>query len=103
MLKASDDFPEPEGPVTTVSWRCGMSTEMFLRLCVLAPRMAMVREGIFECRTLRDLLCHPERSEGSVRAGSPPSFLATLGMTATNESRAADRSCSRRAEREASR
>src|SRR6185295_395664 len=52
VLKASDDFPDPDGPVTTVSCRCGMSTETFLRLCVRAPRMEMVRVGI-EWRTLR--------------------------------------------------
>src|SRR5207237_6553084 len=46
VLKASDDFPEPDGPVNTVSCRCGISTEMFLRLCVRAPRMEIVREGM---------------------------------------------------------
>ncbi len=46
VLNASDDFPEPDGPVITVNCRCGMSTETFFRLCVRAPRMEMVREGI---------------------------------------------------------
>ena len=59
MSNASDDFPDPETPVSTVSWRCGMSTETFLRLWVLAPRIAIVREGIFEGRTFRDRLVIP--------------------------------------------
>lgn len=34
----SDDLPEPETPVNTVSLRLGMSREAFLRLLVRAPR-----------------------------------------------------------------
>src|SRR5690348_4002604 len=33
----SDDLPEPETPVKTVSRRLGISTEMFLRLLTRAP------------------------------------------------------------------
>src|SRR5579863_7730458 len=32
------DLPEPETPVTTVSWLCGISQSMFLRLWTRAPR-----------------------------------------------------------------
>ena len=32
-----EDFPEPDTPVSTTSLLCGMSTEMFFRLCTLAP------------------------------------------------------------------
>jgi hypothetical protein len=53
-LNASDDFPDPDGPVTTVSCRCGMSTETFLRLWVRAPRMEMVREGMNTVEQARD-------------------------------------------------
>src|SRR4051794_35922629 len=42
VSKASEDFPEPETPVITVMRLCGISSEMFLRLCSRAPRMEMV-------------------------------------------------------------
>src|SRR5688500_13410011 len=57
-LNASEDFPDPDGPVTTVSCRCGISTETFLRLWFRAPRMEMVRSGIQEKNNL-NLQCHP--------------------------------------------
>src|SRR5207237_4194758 len=59
VLKASEDFPEPDGPVRTVSWRWGISTETFLRLCVRAPRMEIVRVGI-RVENALDVPCHPE-------------------------------------------
>ena len=37
--KASEDFPEPEGPVTTTNLFGGMSGLMFLRLFSRAPRI----------------------------------------------------------------
>ncbi len=47
MSNASDDFPEPEGPVIIVSCRVrDLDGDLFLRLCVLAPRMEMAVEGI---------------------------------------------------------
>ena len=42
----SDDFPDPETPVKTTSWRFGMSTEMSLRLFSRAPRTAMTSCGL---------------------------------------------------------
>src|SRR2546427_8275032 len=39
VSNASDDLPQPETPVTTVSRSCGISTEMFLRLFCRAPSM----------------------------------------------------------------
>jgi hypothetical protein len=41
VSKASDDFPDPETPLTTVSFPWGISQEMFFRLCVRAPRMTI--------------------------------------------------------------
>jgi len=41
VSKASEDLPDPETPLTTVSLPWGMSQEMFFRLCVRAPRMTM--------------------------------------------------------------
>jgi len=39
--KTSDDFPDPDTPVKTVSLRLGMSREMSSRLFSLAPRTSM--------------------------------------------------------------
>jgi len=41
VSKASEDLPEPDTPLTTVSFPWGMSQEMFFRLCVRAPRMTI--------------------------------------------------------------
>src|SRR5690242_12679684 len=41
VSKASVDFPEPDGPVTTVMARRGNSTSMCLRLWSRAPRTTM--------------------------------------------------------------
>lgn len=41
VSKASDDFPEPETPLTTVNMPCGISQAMFFRLCVRAPRITI--------------------------------------------------------------
>jgi hypothetical protein len=42
VSKASEDFPEPESPVITISASRGKSKSMFLRLCVLAPLILIV-------------------------------------------------------------
>src|ERR1039458_5474064 len=41
VSNASDDLPDPDTPVTTDIWLCGMSSEMFLRLWTRAPRIRM--------------------------------------------------------------
>ena len=41
MSKASDDLPEPESPVTTMSLSRGISTSMFFRLFTRAPFIIM--------------------------------------------------------------
>jgi hypothetical protein len=41
MSIMSDDFPDPETPVTAVIQAVGISTEIFLRLFSLAPVMAI--------------------------------------------------------------
>src|ERR1044071_3297355 len=38
VSKASEDLPEPETPVTTVSFSTGMVNETFFRLLTRAPR-----------------------------------------------------------------
>src|SRR5580698_6686884 len=47
VSNASDDFPDPETPVTTVSELWGISTSMFLRLWTRAPRTTIVSVDIF--------------------------------------------------------
>src|SRR5438067_7822036 len=42
VSKASDDLPEPETPVTTVSALCGISKSIFLRLWTRTPRTTML-------------------------------------------------------------
>src|SRR6185437_16016321 len=42
VSKASEDLPEPDRPVITISRSRGRSRSMFLRLCVRAPRMRLV-------------------------------------------------------------
>src|SRR2546428_6840422 len=37
VSNASDDFPEPEAPVTTVTRSCGTASETFFRLFCRAP------------------------------------------------------------------
>src|SRR6478735_5644612 len=39
VSKASDDLPEPDSPVKTMSLSRGRSTETFRRLCSRAPRI----------------------------------------------------------------
>src|SRR3546814_16112070 len=41
VSKASDDLPEPDRPVITISRSRGRSRSMFFRLWVRAPRMRM--------------------------------------------------------------
>ncbi len=41
VSNASDDLPEPETPVTTVNFSCGISSEMPLRLWTRALRILM--------------------------------------------------------------
>src|SRR5215207_7114442 len=42
VSNASEDLPEPEGPVMTVSARRGISRSRFLRLCWRAPRTTIL-------------------------------------------------------------
>lgn len=46
VSNASEDFPEPETPVTTVMVLCGISKSIFLRLWTRAPRTMMLSVDI---------------------------------------------------------
>ena len=50
VSKASELLPEPDTPLTTVSLPCGISQEIFFRLCVRAPRMMMASFDEFKGR-----------------------------------------------------
>src|SRR5690348_247678 len=49
VSKASEDLPEPDSPVITISRSRGSSRSRFLRLCVRAPRMRIVSMGLGDC------------------------------------------------------
>jgi hypothetical protein len=42
----SEDFPDPETPVTTINLFRGISTEMFFKLCTLAPLINILSEDL---------------------------------------------------------
>src|ERR1700761_3124363 len=46
VSKASDDLPDPDRPVMTVSVFRGISTLMFFRLCWRAPRTTSLVNGM---------------------------------------------------------
>src|SRR5579864_5273592 len=46
VSKASEDFPDPDTPVTTVNELLPIVKSMFLRLCTRAPRTTMLSVDI---------------------------------------------------------
>src|SRR3546814_7183234 len=62
---SSEDLPDPDRPVITVSLSRGRSSETFFRLCVRAPRMRMVsiRGGLGPEKGERDNIWVRHRSE----------------------------------------
>src|SRR5512141_948296 len=50
VSNASEDFPDPDTPVMTVSRSCGISSERFLRLFCRAPSMR--RAGGWDIRSV---------------------------------------------------
>src|SRR5215510_3655445 len=66
VSKASEDLPEPERPVNTISRSRGISTSMFLRLCSRAPRMAMMRASGRRLWSNRSFMRSVEVDEASV-------------------------------------
>jgi len=45
VSKASDDLPEPDTPVITVSWPRGNETSTPFRLCWRAPQTSIAKGG----------------------------------------------------------
>ena len=69
VSKASEDFPDPDTPVITVSWFLGMSTSMFFKLCSRAPRTDNV------------VLLATPRPTGATASGKALDFRGDLGIT----------------------
>src|SRR5699024_4330159 len=46
VSNASDDFPDPDNPVTTTSLCFGISISIFFKLCARAPRTFICFAGI---------------------------------------------------------
>src|SRR5450759_3531472 len=99
VSKASDDLPDPDTPVTTVSRLCGISKSIFLRLCTRAPRTTMLSldirktgapplesvtgrtyafDGVAESfdyrRKFRGMSCRAERSVLKAKNGFTPAL-----------------------------
>src|SRR4051812_8219764 len=71
VSKASDDLPDPDNPVMTVSRSRGMETLMFLRLCSRAPRTNSASSAI------AGVSWKPERDETSRYIPISPPRLPT--------------------------
>src|SRR5215470_12984749 len=75
VSNASDDFPDPDNPVTTVSLSRGIVTSMFRRLCSRAPRTMRASSAIaWES-------CGPEPRETSRYIRSMPHTDAIVVLT----------------------
>src|SRR4029079_5242095 len=72
VSKASDDLPEPDNPVNTISLSRGISRSTFLRLCSRAPRTWMVLWGSPEGGTARLCLLMPGGLAQSSWTGNVP-------------------------------
>src|SRR5437773_11943744 len=76
VSKASDDLPEPDSPVKTISFSRGSSRETFLRLCSRAPRITSVSDTgrrIAAGSAAADVAGHPEvdpREKSQSNAGA---------------------------------
>src|SRR6476659_5788495 len=72
VSKASDDFPEPDSPVNTISSSRGISRSTFLRLCSRAPRTWMVRwvsgDDLLAILAIGSVLCFA-RSQPALQRG----------------------------------
>src|SRR5208282_1471854 len=75
VSKASEDLPEPEGPVTTVRELRGISRLMFFRLCWRAPWMTIFWRPIILRSEARSAHAqHPQRAiAGAVQ---PPTLTS---------------------------
>src|SRR6476646_8403618 len=68
VSKASDDLPEPDRPVMTVSVSRGISTSMFFRLCSRAPRTEIVCDAMRQSPFVQLVMPASDNDARSVRA-----------------------------------
>src|SRR3990170_6010721 len=74
VSKASEDFPDPEMPVSTTNLSRGISTVTFFRLCSRAPRTMIRSSGI--------LSSAPPARHPAGAAPPPPAHAAPPGPAA---------------------
>src|ERR1051325_6680798 len=101
VSKASEDFPEPLTPVTTVNWFMGIENEMFLRLLTRAPRTSIASwvitylfAGLHSEQS--DLLCKPYILRETPSLGERPIaalFVATAVRCCSSENIVTRQSC----------
>src|SRR5207302_1918201 len=77
VSNASEDFPDPEIPVSTARRSRGISTVMFWRLCSRAPRTMIRSRGMTASYYTPIVLCRPPpcrgpRSGDALSGPSPP-------------------------------
>src|SRR5664279_4056244 len=81
VSKASEDLPDPETPVTTVSRLCGISKSMFFRLWTRAPRTVMLSFDMapsFGRSLWRGAACTPPLQIGSNHAAETSYYSGLL-------------------------
>src|SRR4051794_37208473 len=85
VSKASEDLPAPEGPVTTVTARCGTRQSIPLRLCVRArwTRMSDVLAIIGGSAPSAE----QPRTVRNARIGGPRSWTSYIGVSKTGARR----------------
>src|SRR5690606_8250027 len=71
VSNASDDLPDPDRPVITISLSRGRSTSMFLRLWVRAPRILMASISGGSAEAMRQRKGTPDLG-ATGRARNPP-------------------------------
>src|SRR5207245_10977869 len=69
VSNASDDLPDPDSPVKTISLSRGMDRVTFLRLCSRAPRMVIWSVGI---RTFVNPFLSLDRNFSPAVGAQPP-------------------------------
>ncbi len=55
VSKAREDLPEPESPVTTISFSRGILMDMFFKLCTRAPCTSMWLLFIGEVKVFKSI------------------------------------------------
>src|SRR5579884_1427007 len=79
VSKTSDDLPEPDTPVTTVSRLCGIASETSLRLWTRAPRMKMdSSKGMTQPGAASSIISGAAIRKGTGGAGTIPPHHSPL-------------------------